>query len=101
MKIRETRKKSVVVRQGTMALPPPGIHGFPKDWRDRIRADLSAQLEAGGTLYGVRSDGAYIWVPLETLTGSDPVSLPPFEAISFSLGDLWPDTEPEADRFSS
>ena len=41
------------------------------------------------------------WVLLETLTGSDPVSLPPFEAISFSLGDLWPDTEPEADRSSS
>ncbi len=41
------------------------------------------------------------WVLLETLTGSDPVSLPPFEAISFSLGDLWPDTEPEAERSSS
>ena len=60
MKIRKTRKKSVVVRQGKKALQPPRIHGFPKDWRDRIRADLSAQLEAGGTLYGVRSDGAYI-----------------------------------------
>ncbi len=60
MKIRKTREKSVVVRQGKKALQPPSIHGFPKDWRDRIRADLSAQLEAGGTLYGVRSDGAYI-----------------------------------------
>ena len=30
------------------------------------------------------------WVLLETVTGNDPVSLPPFEAISFSLGDLWP-----------
>ncbi len=32
------------------------------------------------------------WVLLKTLTENDPVSLPPFDAISFSLGDLWPDT---------
>ncbi len=32
------------------------------------------------------------WVLLKTLTGNDPVSLPPFDAISFSLGDLWPDS---------
>ncbi len=42
------------------SLPPPEIPGRPKDWRDQIKADLAAQLEAGGTLYGVRSDGAYI-----------------------------------------
>ena len=29
-------------------------------WRDRIRADLAAQVEAGGTLYGYRQDGAYV-----------------------------------------
>ena len=29
-------------------------------WRDRVRADLAAQVEAGGTLYGFRKDGAYI-----------------------------------------
>ena len=29
-------------------------------WRDRIKADLAAQLEAGGTLYGYRDDGAYV-----------------------------------------
>ena len=40
--------------------PPPDIPGFPKDWRDQIRADLAAQVKAGGTLYGIRSDGAYI-----------------------------------------
>ena len=43
----------------TTALPPD-IPGFPKDWRDQIKADLSAQLEAGGTLYGVRVDGAHV-----------------------------------------
>ena len=39
---------------------PPDIPGRPKDWREQIKADLAAQLEAGGTLYGVRSVGAYI-----------------------------------------
>ena len=42
------------------AAPPPDIPGRPKDWREQIKADLAAQVEAGGTLYGVRSDGAYI-----------------------------------------
>ena len=27
-------------------------------WRDRIQADLAAQIEAGGTLYSYRNDGA-------------------------------------------
>lgn len=38
----------------------PDTPGRPKDWQEQIKADLAAQLEAGGTLYGVRSDGAYI-----------------------------------------
>ena len=42
------------------ASPPPDKPGRPKDWREQIKADLAAQLEAGATLYGVRSDGAYI-----------------------------------------
>ena len=29
-------------------------------WRERIKADLVAQVEAGGTLYGYCEDGAYI-----------------------------------------
>ena len=32
------------------------------------------------------------WVLLETLTGNDSVSLPPFGATSFSLGALWSDS---------
>ena len=39
---------------------PPDPPDRPADWRDQVKADLAAQLEAGGTLYGVRSDGAYI-----------------------------------------
>ena len=31
------------------------------------------------------------WVLLETLTGNASVSLPPFDAVAFSLGDLWVD----------
>lgn len=29
-------------------------------WRDRVKADLAAQVEAGGTLYGFRHDGTYV-----------------------------------------
>ena len=43
----------------TTALPPD-IAGFPKDWRNQIKADLAARLDAGGTLYGVRMDGACV-----------------------------------------
>ena len=45
--------------KGTTA-PPPDKRGRPKDWREQIKADLAAQVEAGGTLYGFRRDGAYI-----------------------------------------
>jgi hypothetical protein len=47
-------------RHQETASPPPDKPGRPKDWREQIKADLAAQLEAGGTLYGVRADGAYI-----------------------------------------
>lgn len=47
-------------RHAEAASRPPDPPGRPKDWREQIKADLAAQLEAGGTLYGVRSDGAYI-----------------------------------------
>lgn len=40
--------------------PLPDKPGRPKDWRDQIKADLAAQLEAGATLYGISKDGAYI-----------------------------------------
>lgn len=37
------------------------------------------------------------WLLLETLQDNDPVSLPPFEATSFSLGDLWSDRGAKVD----
>lgn len=39
-------------------------------------------------------DGA--WVEIGTLTGSDAVSMPPFDAISFPLNTLWTNEEQEA-----
>lgn len=33
------------------------------------------------------------WVLLETATDSVSVSIPPFDAISFDLGDLWADDD--------
>ena len=42
------------------AAPMPEVPGRPSDWREQIKADLAAQLEAGATLYGFRPDGAYI-----------------------------------------
>ena len=32
------------------------------------------------------------WVLIALLKDDDPVSVPPFDAITFSLGDLWPDS---------
>ena len=35
----------------------------PRDesaWRDRVKADLAAQVEAGGRIYGYRRDGEYV-----------------------------------------
>ena len=37
------------------------------------------------------------WVLLATLAGDDPVALPPFDAITFPLGALWPETAMAAD----
>lgn len=48
----------VKYRKTTMTMPD--VPGRPKDWREQIKADLAAQLEAGGTLYSVRPDGAYV-----------------------------------------
>ena len=40
--------------------PPLDIPDCPGEWREQIRADLAAQIEAGGTLYGFRADGTWV-----------------------------------------
>ena len=55
-----TRRRLGNMRKHKETAPSPGKSGRPEDWRGQIKADLAAQLEAGATLYGVRSDGAYI-----------------------------------------
>lgn len=34
----------------------PDVPDRPDDWSEQIKADLAAQLEVGGTLYGFRPD---------------------------------------------
>ncbi|MXX88709.1 MAG: hypothetical protein F4213_03295 [Boseongicola sp. SB0677_bin_26] len=70
-------RPSIVSEHEKVANQPPDIPGRPKDWRDQIKADLAAQPEAGGTLYGVRSDGAYIARTREGDRVSDPVVVGP------------------------
>ena len=55
----------------------PDTPGRPNDWQEQIKADLAAQLEAGGTLYGVRSDGVYI---ARTKAGDRVISMPDQES---------------------
>ena len=37
------------------------------------------------------------WTLIDTLAGNVPVSLPPFQEVSFNLGDLWESISPESD----
>lgn len=64
---------SAVRKHGETEAGPPDIPGFPRDWREQIKAHLAQQLESGGTLYGIRSDGAYI---ARTSDGDRVLSLP-------------------------
>lgn len=54
------RRLDGMVESVKTKVPPADKPRRPDDWREQIKADLAAQLEAGATLYGVRSDGAYI-----------------------------------------
>ena len=54
------RKFSDMVKHWETAAPPPDRPGRPEEWRERIKADLAAQVEAGATLYGFRPDGTCI-----------------------------------------
>ena len=37
--------------------PMPDVPDRPADWREQIKADLAAQIKAGGTLYAFQPDG--------------------------------------------
>ena len=54
------RKVSDMHEDKRTALSPPDMPGRREDWRDQIKADLAAQVQAGGTLYGIRPDGTWI-----------------------------------------
>ncbi len=41
-------------------LEEPLMTNEPADLTERVKAILAAELEAGGTLYGIRADGCYI-----------------------------------------
>lgn len=38
----------------------PELSPEAQGWRERVKADLAAQIEAGATLYGRRADGCFI-----------------------------------------
>ena len=40
--------------------PSSRAPGGPRHWREQIKADLAAQVEAGGTLYSFEPDGTWI-----------------------------------------
>ena len=54
------RRVGGMMKRKETAGPPPDVPGRPKNWREQIKADLAAQVEAGGTLYGFRPDGTCI-----------------------------------------
>ena len=58
--------------------------GVPHLWFAEPRARWLAAFALRGTRYAL----------LRKLTGNASVSLPPFDAITFSLGDLWPGEKP-------
>ena len=101
-----------------MSVPPDAAYfTLAPDWVCEVLSPSTRKLDLGGksSVYA-RADVKYIWfvdpiarsletkvlrggkwVEIATLHDDGTVSLPPFEAISFSLGDLWlPQTVHEA-----
>ena len=60
LKTARVRPKVSGMHRRNQTQHPPDKPDRPADWREQIKADLEAQLAAGATLYGIRSDGAYI-----------------------------------------
>ena len=98
-------------RHGRMPEPPTGAYStLVPDWVCEVLSPSTRRLDLGGKravyaregvgyLWLVDPDAQSLeafklrdteWVLIDALYGSVAVSLPPFEAISFDLGDLWP-----------
>ena len=95
--------------------PDTAYFTLAPDWVCEVLSPSTRALDQGSkrTIYA-REEVAYLWfvdpdartlevfelsgrrwVLVDTLTGDAPVSLPPFEEISFNLGDLWPTSTPK------
>ncbi len=97
-------------RERMLELPTTPYFTLSQDWVCEVLSPSTRALDLGGKRVAYAREGvAYLWLvdpdarSLEafTLRGTEwvlmdklfddaPVSLPPFEAISFNLGDLWP-----------
>ena len=98
-------------RRGRMLeLPTTAYLTLAPDWVCEVLSPSTRALDLGGKKAGYAREGvAYLWlvdpdahsleayelrdtewVLMDKLFDDAPVSLPPFEAISFNLGDLWP-----------
>ena len=98
-------------RRERMPVFPSGAYfTWAPDWACEVLSPLTRKLDLGGKravyaregvshLWLVDPDARSLeafklhgteWVLIDTLFDDAPVSLPPFEAISFNLSDLWP-----------
>ena len=66
-----------MLKHADTASPTPNRPDLQGDWRREVEADLAAQVQAGGTLYGYRRDGAYI---ARTRNGDQVIRLPVCES---------------------
>ena len=97
-------------RERMLELPSTAYFTLAPDWVCEVLSSSTRAIDLGGKravyaregvtyLWLVDPDAQSLeafklrdseWVLMDTLFDDAPVSLPPFEAISFSLGDLWP-----------
>lgn len=75
----EILSPSTACKDRTLKLPLYARYGVPHAW---LVDPLARTLEA----FELR-DG--LWALIATLSENDPVRVPPFDAVEFSLGDLW------------
>lgn len=62
-----------MLKHADTASPTPNRPDLQGDWHREVEVDLAAQVQAGGTLYGYRRDGAYI---ARTRNGDQVIRLP-------------------------